>query len=499
MAAGARAELDGTDPPRRSWYLAVGPAYLTIFIWAPFFDPLWRNDLPRAGLWTLAGTATLAAIACFALFYYPAAMWGYRTGRRLGVVAASTFGTTGSDWLTGVGLAAAEIVWYAVAIDYAVDATFSGFVTCGFLPSAILSPWRFGPFAFRGPLFLCTAMFWIFITGMAGLLRLTGVIAALMKVYSPVALVLLTVSAIWVLPGLAAYQPEEVSALTGDGPRLASFSTIPLVTGFFSVIGLMSVEWGAASARRRDVVVGGLTGIVLAGSWTAIMSLIVVAGAVGRHRVAHAAEGATALDPPPLSFRWGIANSVGGAPAAVILILFGLAALAPACYSSFLFIRKLFARWPRVRRIDWAWIGCTLALVLVATRWPGRIEAVDYLMGLLFAPAVGAMAGDFLGQRGRWTGVRPGIHPPGAIAWAAGVVIRPILDVLAARGHLPVPSLVSSPIAGFLVAACVYRVLSQMGLERPVIPIETFPAGSGEVVAMATPTARVQGPEPSPT
>ena len=48
-------------------------------------------------------------------------MWGYRTGRRLGVVAASTFGTTGSDWLTGVGLAAAEIVWYAVAIDYAVQ------------------------------------------------------------------------------------------------------------------------------------------------------------------------------------------------------------------------------------------------------------------------------------------------------------------------------------------------------------------------------------------
>ena len=36
-----RAELDGTPPPRRPWYLAVGPAYLTIFVWAPFFDPLW--------------------------------------------------------------------------------------------------------------------------------------------------------------------------------------------------------------------------------------------------------------------------------------------------------------------------------------------------------------------------------------------------------------------------------------------------------------------------
>ena len=31
----------------------------------------------------------IAALACFGLFYYPAALWGYRTGRRLGVVSHS--------------------------------------------------------------------------------------------------------------------------------------------------------------------------------------------------------------------------------------------------------------------------------------------------------------------------------------------------------------------------------------------------------------------------
>ena len=133
----------------------------------------------------------LAALLCFGLFYYPAAMWGYRTGRRLGVVAASTFGTTGSEWLTGPLLAAAEIVWYAVAIDYAVQSTFLGLVTVGLLPPGVLASWPVGPALCRGPVFLCTAVFWIFITGMASLLRLTSVIAALMKVYSPVALVLL--------------------------------------------------------------------------------------------------------------------------------------------------------------------------------------------------------------------------------------------------------------------------------------------------------------------
>ena len=40
---------------------------------------------------------------------------------------------------------------------------------------------------------------------MASLLRLTGVIAALMKVYAPFALALLTITAIWLLPGLSAF------------------------------------------------------------------------------------------------------------------------------------------------------------------------------------------------------------------------------------------------------------------------------------------------------
>ena len=67
----------------------------------------------------------------------------------------------------------------------------------------------------------------------------------------------------------------------------------------------------------------------------------------------------------------------------MILILFGLAALAPACYSSYVFIRKLFARWPRIRRVDWTWIGCSLAFLLIATSWPGRLEAVDHVMGIV--------------------------------------------------------------------------------------------------------------------
>jgi hypothetical protein len=475
-----RAELDSTPAPRRAWYLTVGPGYLTIFVWAPFFDPLWRHDIRRYGLFWLAASAIVAAVLCYGMFYYPAAMWGYRTGRRLGVMAASTFGTTGSDWLTGVGLAVAEIVWYAVAIDYAIQATFLGLVTCGLLPSGVLASWPVGPTLLRNPVFLATAAFWIFITGMASLLRLTAVIAALMKVYSPVALALLTIAAFWALLGLSGF-PIVEGASEGSGRTFAPhLSAIPMFTGFFSLIGLMSVDWGAAVARRRDVVVGGLTGIALAGSSTAVMALLVVAGAVGRVQSGHPATTVVFPSLPDRSFRWGVIKGIGGTPAAVILILFGLAALAPACYSSFVFVRKLFARWPGIRRVDWMWIGCTIAFVLIATGWPGRLEAVDHVMGIVFAPAAGAMAGDYLRQRGEWAGVRRGIHLPGIVAWASGVAIRLFLDSVATRGRLPVPALTASPIAGFVVAALTYLILSRAGLERPAIPVETFPTGPSQ-------------------
>jgi cytosine permease len=482
-----RAELDATPTPRRPWYRTAGPAYMGVFVWAPFFDSLWRQDVTVSSLQWLAGTAIVASVLCFALFYYPTAMLGYRTGRRLGVVASSTFGTQGSDWLTGVVLAVAEVVWFAVAIDYAVDATFRGLVACGGLPTTILQPWRVGPLVLRGPLFLATALFWVFITGMSSLLRLSGVIAALMKVYSPFAAILLTCCAIWLLPGLAGFEPGEVLEVTGSVQAVPAASMIPMATGFFAIAGLMGVDWGAASARRRDVLIGGLAGIVLAGAWTAIMSLIVVAGAMARLPGFHLDGADDPTSAPEFSFRWGIVHGLRGWPAAVVLCLLGLAALAPACFSSYLFIRKLFARWPGIRRIDWGWIGCTAGFLLVATGWPRRLESVAYFMGLIFAPAVGAMAGDWLRQRGGWAGVRPGIHPIGAAAWAAGVVVRPLLDLLAVRGLLPLASVLASPVAGFAVAAGSYVMLASLGLERPATAVDTFPGGSSEheVIAAA--------------
>ncbi len=372
--------------------------------------------------------AVMASILCYLLFYFPTAIWGFRTGHGLGLLATSTFGTWGSEWITGIGIGAAQLVWFAVAIDYGVESTFAGLMTRGMVPPEVLSRWQLGPLSLRSPVFLATAAFWIFITSSASLLRLVAVVAALMRVYAPVALLLLTATALWMVPSLIDYRVEDAVAVA----RASGFadvgapgdSALPLFTGFFAMLGLLSVDWGAASARRRDLTVGGLVGIVLAGAWTAIMALLVVAGAVGRARVADPALMETIADPPPLSFRWGVVHGIGGYPASLILILFGLAALAPACYSTWVFSHRFAAHWPRIRRLRWTWIGDGIALFLIALSWSSWLSTIDRAMGLLFAPAVGAMTGDFLNQRGRWTGVRRGLNLAGILAWSAGMALQ---------------------------------------------------------------------------
>jgi hypothetical protein len=192
---------------------------------------------------------------------------------------------------------------------------------------------------------------------------------------------------------------------------------------------------------------------------------------------------------------------VGG----VILILLGLAALAPACYTAWIFTRKFFTRWPGVRRIDWTTIGGAIAWLLIATSCTGRIDRIAWVMGAVFAPAVGAMTGDFLRQRGGWAGLRAGFHPPGMIAWAAGVALAPILELATTRNPGVASALPPSPIVGFLIAVSGYWLLAAMGLEHPSLPLERFETAEhrhatagGMTPAMAATAAVTTSSEPLP-
>jgi cytosine permease len=525
-----RAEYEAAPVPRGPWYRTIGPAYLGLFVWAPYFDSLWVGGLGRYSLSGLVASAFAASLLCFGLFYLIPAFWGFRTRESLGVVAASTFGTIGSEWLTGLGIAVAAVVWYAVAIDYAVVSTLLGLNACGLISAASLSPWELGPVVVKSPVYLTTAIFWIYITGTAGLWKLPGVVVALMRVYAPVAFVLLAGIAIWQIRkvgqydiaisqiwNLGPYDVETARSMT-NRPGLTSLwrahtSAVPLIVGFFAMSGLAGVDWGRRAARRRDVVLGGVVGVVLAGSLTAIMSLIIVTstlrevsressqhvidygggeGLAGRgsptllkiqHTVLYYGSGewfaANISDPMGLTFRWAVYHGIGGIPAGVILVLFGLAALAPACYAASIYGERLATRWPRLGQSGWTWVGGAIALVLGATSLAGELELIFAAMGTLFAPAVGAMTGDWLRQRGAWAGVRPGVNRTGLLAWVAGVAIAWTLElaqVMFYRGdalrfinesawwH-------STAIAGFVASMVYYWLLAALGREGAAVPI----------------------------
>ncbi len=153
----------------------------------------------------------------------------------------------------------------------------------------------------------------------------------------------------------------------------------------------------------------------------------------------------------------------------MILILFALAALAPACYSVWIYSEKLSIHWPRVRQTGWTWTGGAVALVLGATSSVNRQDLIFRAMGDLFAPVVGAMAGDWLRQRGGWSGLRHGVNRTGIIAWGAGFAVTLVLEE--ARSYDPRTTDWRQPTAiyGFVTALTVYWLLARLGRERPVV------------------------------
>ena len=428
-----RAEREGPPLPKRPWYLGIGPAYLTIFVWAPFFDPLWAGDLPR-GRPALAGRHRGHCIVdLLRVLLLPhgdlgtpdrPAVWGSWRLRRSARWARSGSPGSGSGSPSSSGSP-----WRSIMGS---NRRLLGLITCGHDP-----PGRVGPLAGRPVQSDDTRFSWPRPrSGSSSRVRracsdLVAVIAALMKIYAPVALLLAHGIGDLADSGPGDYRVEHAvdvarESFWASSMEDARFSALPLFTGFFAMLGLLSVDWGAGSARRRDVTVGGLAGIVLAGSWTAIMALLVVAGAVGRLRSGRSESG---RQRPPIRrcSRFDGASCMGSAAIrpSVILILFGLAALAPACYSAWVFsfrVRGPLVGHPPIE-LDLDRGGDRAVADRAGLAQPARHDRL-LRWELVFAPAVGAMAGDFLDQWGRWAGVRHGLNAAGMLAWSAGVALK---------------------------------------------------------------------------
>ena len=150
------------------------------------------------------------------------------------------------------------------------------------------------------------------------------------------------------------------------GPQL-----FQLIFGYFAFSGLSAVDWGMAVRHRRDVRIGGWISVILAGSFCVILSLLTVAGAAGRIGPGPIDRGRLPSSPIPSRSTGRSSTGSAGSRAGTILMLFGLASLAPGVYAVFIYSTRLGPHWPAIGRRRWAWLGCG-ARVRPHRHVPGR-------------------------------------------------------------------------------------------------------------------------------
>lgn len=433
----------------------MGKAYLGLVVWLGFFDELWTVDpvgwKQGAGLAFLA--LILATVFCGEIWFFRFAWWGLETGLSELELAAWTFGTRGGRWLFEIGLAIAQLAIYALALGFAVETTLLGLVACGVIGPESLRAIELGPIHWRPLVFLTTAAFWIFITAKAEALGLVGVIAALMRVYAPTALVVITVVGLWIGLGRG-MNPPVAAAETGSGVR---FWAGRIMVGFLVVAASRAVSWGAQAKSLRSLRLGTFVGLELPAVWVAVVSYLAVRASSGASLILPAD-----LAPAVGSFRGAVLERLNPMVAGVVLIALGLAGVAPAYFACHGYTERLQAQGGPRKRSLVIWVGAACAFLLVAPRPWLRLGEVARLLGVLITPLLGAMwvatfeAGKFPRRKPRR------LHAPGVLAWLAGAAVGLALDGVA--GARPMIRLgdISTMLAPFFAASLVYFALTRL-------------------------------------
>lgn len=498
-----QAVLNSPPLERKGWQATSAPSYIALYLGAVYFDQLGRRTLAIGGLgWSVFGAA-VAGLLCYVLLYRVPALWGQKTGWPFTVLSSSTFGTTGTVGLTFIVFGLAQIAVMAMATLYAVDWAFQGLSLCGLVNVKWLKPMTIPLGAgtspvleLRSPLVLITSLVWIYAAALTGHF-LVRIIAALMKIYPIFPALMLALAVILTLRGLPSFQPLETDPATSapvvDGGPRAFLMMIQMIFGFFAIAGTVAADFGAASRTTRDVRLGGWIGVAVA-SWTvATLSLLTVAGAVGRYTAPLTLKNAPGVG--NFSFRTALVLGLPETVAGAIFLFFSLSTLAQTCYSSDIFGSRFEAVWPRISRLRWNLIGTTVAWLFVATGLAIRLEEIFTLLGALFAPMVGAMTADYVRNRGVWPGPRRGLNPAGLVAWLLGVGVGLVPLIVEAGGWSDGSRLQPASVFAFATAFLIYTLLAAIGAETQALPIPQPRMACEPPVPASVPPS----PEPTPS
>lgn len=515
---------------RAPWFRNTAQSYAGIFLWIAFFDQLGGTASgPGALGMANLGIAFLALVCAGALnvvlFYAVPGLLGMKTGLPLYIVGTSTFGTKGGYFLPGIFMGLLQIGWYSVATYYAAGMVLKGF---GLDSYAVSIYGEGGQFSL---VFVITAIIWGYAFAFLGAKGIKYV-ASVATFFPIVIILMLIVGAFFALRGLDTYnrsdaakmafaaanvleaaedqaveealqagksqaeakaagaearahladlpaKPEEVKTAPIRDTQQALVSgmgvaglllVIQMVIGFFATAGAVGADFCSNNRNSEDVWMGGITGIGLAGVFAGGLALVTIAGARGQ----------LAANLGSADVTWGqLADYTYGSSLPIVspllgkimLLLFAVGSMAPACFCSFIIGNSLSTMLGSEKtRVPLTLGGATIGIVLACLGVAGNLEAFFGLIGASFGPVIGAMIADYLLSGGRWPGPRAGISFPGYAAWVLGFIVgvlnHPWVGVLPGWQIASVYSLV----VGFVV----YYLLAKAGLEPSPVSVPSL-------------------------
>jgi cytosine permease len=418
---------------RVPWYKSTFPSYFGIFLFVGYYLRLSGPTLGFASVTVSLWGLLVAGLLCFGLYYYVPAMLGMQTGRTLYVVGTSTFGTTGGFLIPGILMGLLQVGW--VAVDAAVA---TSFIMKGLGQTS-------------KTLYIVIALVWIYSLGWVAIKGIHYV-AQVAKILNWVPFLMILV-VLWAnRSGIPHYQPPVNQPLTG-------FLNALLITiGFFATAGAAGTDFGMNNKDRKDIVLGGITGIVAGALIAGGVSVLSVAGYLGRNG-----------GPPSYDYTVAIASVGGLAP--VMFFLFAAACLVPTCFSAFIAANSFSTMLPKISRPVSTLAGVTLSAVLAITGVADNLVGFFSIVAASFGPICGAMVADYLLAGRRWSGPRMGINWAGCIAWVIGFLVG-IPDQIPGLPAGLVKADNPSELYAFASGFVIYFVLAKVGLRPPVVDMK---------------------------
>ncbi len=441
---------------RAAWFKNTMPSYAGIFLWVAFYDQLAANTLGYSSLAMLLVGIVLAGLLCHFLFYFVPGMLGMKTGLPLYIVGTSTFGVKGGYFLPGIFMGLLQIGWYSVGTFYAAKFILNGI---GQPAITLYGPQEFGHEPAFNWTFVVFAVVWGYVFAFLGAKGIDYV-AKISQFFPIVPIVLLLVGVILAAGGIgASSQPVAAIREGSTWPAYAGMLLmIQLIVGFFATAGAVGADFCSNARNKSDVQLGGLGGIFVAGVFAAGLALLTVAGALGKN-------------PEMVDLTYGnslkmLSPTIGK----IMLILFAIGSMAPACFCSFVIGNSLSTMLGSpTSRVPLTLGGATIGIILAVTGLSANLAPYFGLIGASFGPVVGAMAADWFLSGRKWSGPRRGVNIAGYAAWLIGFLVGISNNgmVTKALGSQIVAEWHPTGVYSFLVGFVVYLILS--GLRPPVL------------------------------